>query len=402
MCAALSLSTTVGCGDKKKDGSSSEAKKGDAKKKGKKVDKEALSASLKDGYGGVLGKDGFDFFANLDEPAGEDDSTMSFAGAAHSPEEPERFSAVWVGHEAGAVLRRAIDKDLEATTVSAGGHQCLIFHEDRMVRRLVFTEEGASNEYAFSAAGHIILWFESEKSSPYRNHLAFFHDKGRVLKLHQTWEGQSPRRTEPPLEGTQEYVNRMAKQCLDKFGAKNPSPGAVAAPPPPVPAPTAPPEGNAPQSGQLVPTNTSDIPIEGQLYELVAKHSSQCLEAPAAGGGKGQKLVQSPCNRSKSQHFRFWIRDNSVMITSEETGMCLDVDQAKTDNETSIIQWPCAASQNQLFKLERKNVGEFRFSAVHSGRCIDIRGSSQAPLADLIQFDCADSDNEHFFVRRAQ
>lgn len=223
-------SLSAGCNANKKSADESGAEDSPRAKK-KAPSKVELTTSLKDGYGGILGE----FYEGMDE--GKEGGGLFFSGAPHMPEEPDTFSAAWVGREAGIVLRRAVDKELPYTTVQARGHQCLLFHEGNMVRRLVFKIDDQSSEYAMSAAGDIILWYGAESGDPRQNEVAFFHK--RRLKQYQVWEGSSPRRNEPPPEGLEGFINREARACLEAFGATNPMPGAPAAPPPPPDAPSA-------------------------------------------------------------------------------------------------------------------------------------------------------------------
>ena len=175
------------------------------------------------GFLSVLGEDGLTGFSALDG-----DSGMLFAGAAgavHDPIEPPRFSAGWVGRESAEVLRKARAGELASATVTAPGRDCLVFHQNKMVRRLMTNYESESHEFAMSEAGHLILVLHAGRGEPLERRLGFFH-QGRDLKLYQAWEGNGPRRNEPPPEGFKESVFAEAKSCFDAFGAVNPAPGA--------------------------------------------------------------------------------------------------------------------------------------------------------------------------------
>ncbi len=255
LAASLALSVATGCNQKSKrvaddnasparasasvkGASSAPASSARSPGRGETADP-ALIASLEKGYGGILDGNAFDF-SSLEDPS-ESGGILSLAAGAHSSEEPDKFSAGWASQEAGFVLRQAMDGEYEHTTVNAHGHACLVFHEDRLVRRLVFTQDRTSHEYATSTQGRIILYYSQQQDEPRQKHLAMMH-KGGEIKMHQVWEGSAPRRTEPAPEGLKGFIDGEARACFEAFGARNPTPGGaapVAPPPPPAPPPDA-------------------------------------------------------------------------------------------------------------------------------------------------------------------
>ena len=64
-------------------------------------------------------------------------------GAPHNELEPHYFDAGWVGREAMDVLNRARKRKFKhAQTVTGTGYSCLVFHNDRMVRRMMNQTSG--------------------------------------------------------------------------------------------------------------------------------------------------------------------------------------------------------------------------------------------------------------------
>lgn len=190
----------------------------------------------------VLGEDGLSALGMLDGPSRES-ALFGASAVPHTDVEPARFSATWVGVEAGEVLKKAVAKEYEQATVSTATRDCLIFHQGGIVRRLMTNDANESHEYAMSAKGNILLWLRAARDAHQSRQLAFFH-QGKNLELYQEWEGNGARRTRPAPNGLKEYIFSEAKDCFDKFHAKNPAPGvgaSVGDPPPPPPPPPAPP-----------------------------------------------------------------------------------------------------------------------------------------------------------------
>lgn len=390
---ALVMGATA-CGSKSEKKKDSSSESDEDTRKGKKTGKnKRVRETTKDGFLGILGEDGFNVFADLDEPEAIDqDGVLSFAGAEHSSTEPEKFSAGWAGREAGIVLKRAIDKEFESRTVTGGGGApCLVFSENNIVRRLMINYDDWSYEYAMSQAGHIILWLGASRVGDKERRLAFFH-RGNNLKLYQAWEDRGPRRTEPAPAGATDIIFSEANRCLAAAGASNPRPGSASvpiqppAPPPPMPS---------------TPQNETQ-PVEGVTYELVAKHSGLCLEIGGSSKENHARFTQAACTRADNQRFKLWTHENGVMISVVHSGQCVDVLDAGKDNGAALQQFPCGAVQNQTFLITPMATGEFRLAAKHSGRCFDVFQGSKDAGGAIVQWDCHESDNQRWLFRRVQ
>ncbi len=172
-----------------------------------------------------------------------DGMSSSFVAVDHSEFEPDTFSPGWVGRESWQILKRARNKDFTVKALrSPGGASCLIFHENRMVRRLMMGSRGPTEEFAYSKRGRLIFWYFSDRKKRGKQKWAYFHQGANMMRYDRK-EGSDHRRASTPPGGTADHILENSWACLSAFGAANPKPGANTAPPPappPAPAPPAP------------------------------------------------------------------------------------------------------------------------------------------------------------------
>ena len=131
-----------------------------------------------------------------------------------------------------------------------------------------------------------------------------------------------------------------------------------------------------------------------QAYEIVAKHSSRCLDVEGARQDNGTNVQQWACGGGSNQ--RWWLASvggGYYKIVAVHSGKCLDVAGSSQDNGANVIQWDCHGGDNQLWRLDQ--IGDaYRIVAVHSGKCLDVAGGSQSNGANVIQWDCHGGDNQ--------
>ncbi|GAA1033351.1 ricin-type beta-trefoil lectin domain protein [Virgisporangium ochraceum] len=79
--------------------------------------------------------------------------------------------------------------------------------------------------------------------------------------------------------------------------------------------------------------------LNGQTLQVLGK----CLDAPlnAAAGAKAQLW---DCNGGTNQQ---WTQNANGTISNNQSGLCLDVNNAATANGTTVILWTCTAAANQ-------------------------------------------------------
>lgn len=149
-------------------------------------------------------------------------------GAGHDPNEPAEFDARWVGMEAYETLNSARRGELPYSQVrTVSGVPCLLFHKDRLVRRILIgsgRKNDPTQEYTFSQAGNIVLWFRSDRRTPATLDWAYFHRNSRLALYQVQRPGQARSNEQAPGSFAQD-VFEGARQCLNAFGSMNPDPG---------------------------------------------------------------------------------------------------------------------------------------------------------------------------------
>ncbi len=310
--------------------------------------------------------------------------------AEHSSVEPDTFSAGWAGREAHKVLRAAIDKDLEHTSVKDAGMKCSVFHEgDRKVRRMVVFRADHNDEYAFSTAGHAIFALRAHKNMDQERQLALFHRGDRLMRYQQYWGARADTAPSAAPAGFREGLLSDVRSCLQAFGASNPLPlGDNAVPMSPASPPSA--------------SHFEPIPNTSVAYEIVALHSGMCLEVQGAAADNGIPIVQAPCSQKPEQRFSMTTRGDKVFIVNQSSGKCVDVRGASLDNAATIQQWACVDVPQQTFSMQTMTEAQFRLTAAHSSRCLSIASSSADTQAFVQQQDCTSGKNQQFGFRRVQ
>ncbi len=177
----------------------------------------------------------------------------SFGAAEHSEFEPSTYSRGWASREAHDVLKRAIRKKYKMKQLRADtGAWCLMFHDDKMVRRLMTNLGGPTEEFAYSKRGRLIHWYHNDRKRPAVQEWAFFHG-GANLMSYESKDGKSAKRAGTPPGGIAEHILEHSWSCLSAFGASNPKPGTDVAPPPePEAPPPEEPAGPKYEMGQAV------------------------------------------------------------------------------------------------------------------------------------------------------
>lgn len=76
------------------------------------------------------------------------------------------------------------------------------------------------------------------------------------------------------------------------------------------------------------------------------------------------------------------------VLTSENSGMAMDVAGASTATGALVIQWPKNGGANQEWTLQPVTGNVFTVRNVHSGMCLDVPGSSLSEGVQLDQWTC--------------
>ncbi|WP_077338252.1 RICIN domain-containing protein [Pseudocolwellia agarivorans] len=142
--------------------------------------------------------------------------------------------------------------------------------------------------------------------------------------------------------------------------------------------------------------NTSTIPTG--LTTLKAKHSNKCLDTKGSMINGGE-YHQWGCNiNNANQQFTFTHLGNSeYAITSNKSGLCVELKDANTANGATVHQWVCNHSENkQRWKLADKGDGYYEIRSKVSNKCLDVAGQQTNNGAAFNQWNCFNGNNQRF------
>jgi hypothetical protein len=166
--------------------------------------------------------------------------------------------------------------------------------------------------------------------------------------------------------------------------------------------------GQANQQWSLRSMDPKEPPTGG--YQLVAKHSSKCLDVSNASMANGAAMQQWEClNPAKlpapgNQIFDLVSQGGSYYhLVARHSGKCLDVPSASTEDGIALQQWACLepAKDHQLWKLAAApgSPGYFETKAKHSSKCLDVLNASTASGAAIKQYTCGGQSNQRWSLR---
>lgn len=140
-------------------------------------------------------------------------------------------------------------------------------------------------------------------------------------------------------------------------------------------------------------------------YNIIAKHSGQCLDVQFGSRADGAKLIQYYCHFGDNQTFRFEPRgDGYYRIITGNAGKCVDQANATLTPGGYFMQYFCHDGQNQQFQLIDGVVGSGLYNQIrvrHSGMNMDVANYSFSPGAQIIQYYPHGADNQQFEFREA-
>jgi hypothetical protein len=124
-----------------------------------------------------------------------------------------------------------------------------------------------------------------------------------------------------------------------------------------------------PSTGATVPTTWTSV---------VSENSGQCLDVPWIadtnwGTNWGLQLQQWACWGGSNQQFLFTPVNGGYKITSQISGIQLDIRSISTSNGAAIQQWPYWGGANEIFQVSSPDAnGYVSISALNSGMCLDV------------------------------
>ncbi|GAA0617613.1 DNRLRE domain-containing protein [Kribbella sandramycini] len=153
--------------------------------------------------------------------------------------------------------------------------------------------------------------------------------------------------------------------------------------------------------------------IEHRTYELVARHSGQCLDVWGASQTDGERFVQNPCNSGLDQRVRI-VRvagtDQYEIHTAHFRGnpddgrpRCLGVDGLLHGDEVRAVQRPCTGAANQQVRIEYLEGSSYdtvvRIRFAHSAKCATPSQGSTAADATVVQRTCTAEASQQWILR---
>ncbi|GAA1551687.1 hypothetical protein GCM10009789_01800 [Kribbella sancticallisti] len=153
--------------------------------------------------------------------------------------------------------------------------------------------------------------------------------------------------------------------------------------------------------------------IESRTYELVARHSSQCLDVWLGSQTDAERLVQHPCHGGLNQRFRIKQiagTDQYEIHTAHYKGnhsdirpRCLDVNDMLLGDEVTVLQWPCMGTANQQLRIEYLEGSSYdtvvRLRFAHSGKCASPSQGSMASDVTIVQRTCTAEASQQWILR---
>jgi hypothetical protein len=139
----------------------------------------------------------------------------------------------------------------------------------------------------------------------------------------------------------------------------------------------------------------------GPYYNLVARHSSKCVDVTSNSAADGAAVLQYTCGGGLNQQWRLTDAGGGyVQVIAQHSGKCLDVSSGSTADGATVLQYRCGSGTNQQWSFQDQGNGYYRLVARHSGKCLDVSDVSTADGAKLIQWTCGSGTNQQF-TRRA-
>jgi hypothetical protein len=147
----------------------------------------------------------------------------------------------------------------------------------------------------------------------------------------------------------------------------------------------------------------------GKRYQLVAAHSSKCLDVSGVSQADSARLQQYTC-LGAAQTNQLWTLEriggsDYYAVKAVHSGKCADVEGYNVDNGTFVSQYSCHYNGNQQWRLEylagNGLDAQARIRPAHSDKCLDVYAANTADTAAVVQWDCLNGpgSNQSWYVR---
>ena len=137
-------------------------------------------------------------------------------------------------------------------------------------------------------------------------------------------------------------------------------------------------------------------------YEVVARHSSKCLDVFDASTVTGANVIQWPClGETNQQWLIIPIGDDYYKFVARHSNKVMAVQAGSLANGAPIVQATEAGTAQQQWRILDVGSGYFRIMARQSGKALDVSGGSTADGAQVIQWDYVGDPNQQWLLRVA-
>ena len=127
-------------------------------------------------------------------------------------------------------------------------------------------------------------------------------------------------------------------------------------------------------------------PVEGQYYQIVAKHSGQLLEIAGNVVHRGAAIHQGVWADLPYQQFQFHREGDYFNIVSRSSGRSFDVPDSKSDDGLGIIQWDRHDySPNQQFSFLPAGSGYYYISSRPTEKFVCVQDGKSGIGVPLVQ-----------------
>jgi hypothetical protein len=149
-------------------------------------------------------------------------------------------------------------------------------------------------------------------------------------------------------------------------------------------------------SGQIAGSTAPPSNPSPNWVNVVSKNSGKCLDVTGISTAPGAFLQQWSCWGGPNQAFLFTPVQGGYEVTSQNSGLQLNVagGPTYTFNGDNIIQWAYSGATNEIFQLNPTSDGYYSITALSDGKCLEVAGASTADGAQVVQWTCSGADNQ--------
>jgi len=156
----------------------------------------------------------------------------------------------------------------------------------------------------------------------------------------------------------------------------------------------------APASPRAPEPATSNAPPPTGYYQLVARHSGQCLDIAGASTEPNVPAVQWYCHGGADQQWRLEaLPGGGYRLTARHSGNALEVLDGSLEDAAPVVQNTPSDVPQQQWIVTSLGDGYYSLIARHSGKALDVFGESTQPGTAVIQYTPHLHANQQWFLR---